>query len=318
MNMAISETHKQWLTNTFGPEVRFDEPMSRHTSLRVGGPADVYVAPKVKSNLMLLVRWLRENSLPYFIVGSGTNLLVLDSGIRGVVISMKHCLKDIQHTVLDRKNVLVTAGAAARLNALCQYATGNGFKGMNFALGIPGSVGGAIVMNAGTGHGNMADVITAVMTFSPGGEPVRIEKHALQFRYRRLDWKERSEITGMQTPIILEGEFRLAVADRHAIEKEASALMRKRAAMQPLRQRSAGCFFKNPTKGKSAGELIDLAGLKGKRIGDAQVSTTHANFIVNRNNASAADILALKDLIQKAVLRSFNITLEPEVKIVGT
>ena len=316
--MQLNKTHMKWLTETFGPDVRFDEPKSRHTSLRVGGPADVYVAPKEKSDLVALVRWLQENALPYFIVGNGTNLLVLDNGIRGVVISMKHCLKDIQHTVIDRENVLVTAGAAARLNTVCKYATGNRFKGLNFALGIPGSVGGAIVMNAGTGHGNMADVITAVVILSPVGEPVRVEKHALQFRYRALDWIEGPETPGIQTPIILEGEFRLSVADRHAIEKEASAIMQKRIAMQPLHQRSAGCFFKNPAKGKSAGELIDLAGLKGKQIGDAQVSTTHANFIINKDKASAADILALKELIQEAVLTSFNITLEPEVKIVGT
>ncbi len=316
--MQLNKTHKKWLTETFGPDVRFQEPMSRHTSLGVGGPADVYVAPKEKSGLGVLVRWLQENSLSYFIIGNGTNLLVLDNGIQGIVISMKHCLKDIQHTVLDRKSILVTAGAAARLNSLCKYATGNSFSGMNFALGIPGSVGGAMIMNAGTGQGNMADVITAVVVLSSGGEPVRIEKHALQFRYRGLDLKERPEVAGMQSPILLEGEFRLSAGDKHAIEKEARAIMQKRAAMQPLHQRSAGCFFKNPSKEKSAGELIDMAGLKGKRIGDAQVSDTHANFIINKNNASATDILALKDLIQKAVLRSFNITLEPEVKIVGT
>jgi UDP-N-acetylmuramate dehydrogenase len=276
------------------------------------------VAPKEKSGLVALVQWLQENSLPYFIIGNGTNLLVLDKGIRGIVISMKHCLKDIQHTIMDRKSALVTAGAAARLNSLCKYATGNSFNGMNFALGIPGSVGGAIIMNAGTGHGTMANVITAVVVLSPGGEAVRIEKYALRFRYRGLDLKDRPEVAGMQTPIILEGEFRLSAGNKHAIEKEASAIMQKRAGMQPLHQRSAGCFFKNPNKGKSAGELIDLAGLKGKRIGDAQVSTLHANFIINNNNATAADILTLKDLIQKTVLRSFNITLEPEVKIVGT
>ena len=225
--MLIDQTHKQWLTKTFGPDVRFNEPMSRHTSLRVGGPADVFVAPQKRSGLVMLVRWLLENRLPYFIVGNGTNLLVLDNGIRGIVISMKHCLKDIRHTVLDRKNVLVTAGAAAWLNTLCTYASGNGFKGMNFALGIPGSVGGAIVMNAGTDHGNMADVITAVVTLSPAGDPLRIEKQALQFRYRGLDWKECPEVPGMQPPIILEGEFRLTVADKHAIEKEARAIMKK-------------------------------------------------------------------------------------------
>lgn len=316
--MQINKAHKQWLTETFGPSVRYREPMSRHTSLRVGGPADVYVAPQKKSDLVLLVRWANENSLPYFIIGNGTNLLVLDKGIRGIVISMKHCLKDIQHTALNKKNVVVTSGAAARLSTLCKYANGNRLRGMNFALGIPGSVGGAIVMNAGTGHGSMADVITAVVLLSPGGESVKIEKHALRFRYRGLDWKESPAVSGMQNPIILEGEFRLSVAHKLEIEKEANAILEKRSAMQPLHQRSAGCFFKNPATGKSAGELIDLAGLKGKQIGDAQVSTMHANFIINKDRATAADILQLKELIQKTVLASFNVTLEPEVKIVGT
>ena len=135
------------------------------------GPGGCVCRTQEKSDLVVLVRWLQENSLPYFIVGNGTNLLVLDNGIRGIVISMKHCLKDIRHTVPDRENVLVTAGAAARLNTLCKYASANRFKGMNFALGIPGSVGGAIVMNAGTGHGNMADVITAVVVLSPAVNP---------------------------------------------------------------------------------------------------------------------------------------------------
>jgi UDP-N-acetylmuramate dehydrogenase len=316
--MQLNETHKQWLTETFGSQVRFQEPMSRHTSLRVGGPAEAYVTPLEKSDLLMLARWLQKNRLPYFIIGNGTNLLVRDNGIQGVVISMKHCLQDIQHTVLDKDNVVVTSGAAARLNALCKYAIDNGFKGMNFALGIPGSVGGAIVMNAGTDHGSMADVIGAVRILTIDGEPAKIEKQALCFRYRGLDWLESSAMTGMRPPIILEGEFLLSLGDGHAIEKEARSILQKRSALQPLHQKSAGCFFKNPATGKSAGELIDMAGLKGKRIGDAQVSTTHANFIVNKNRASAANILELKALIQETVFTSFNVTLEPEVKIVGT
>ena len=316
--MLINKTHKQWLTETFGANVRFEEPMSRHTSLRVGGPADVYVTPQEQSDLVLLVRWIQENTLPCFIIGNGSNLLVRDKGMRGIVISMKHCLQDIQHTELNKKTVTVTSGAAAGLNTLCKYATGNGFKGMNFALGIPGSVGGAIVMNAGTSHGSMADVTTAVSILCPDGEPVRIEKHALRFRYRELDWKEIPGVSGMKNPIILEGEFLLSVADKHEIEKEAKAILQKRSAIQPLHQKSAGCFFKNPATGKSAGELIDMAGLKGKQIGDAQVSTIHANFIINKNRATAADFLELKELIQETVLTTFNVTLEPEVKIVGT
>ena len=316
--MTINQTHEQWLTKTFGPNVRFQEPMSRHTSLGVGGPADVFVAPQDKAGLVVLVRWLQENNLPYFIIGKGTNLLVLDRGIRKIVISMKDCLRDINHTILDKETVLVTSGATVWLNTLCKYASVKGFKGMNFALGIPGKVGGAMVMNAGTGQGSMAEVVTAVMVLSPDGHPVRIEKNDLQFRYRRLDLDKQPDSSRLQTPIILEGEFRLSVADRQEIEMESHTILQKRNKTQPVSQRSAGCFFKNPATGKSAGELIDLAGLKGKQIGDAQVSTTHANFIINKDRASAADILELKELIQETVLSAFNITLEPEVKIVGS
>jgi len=316
--MGISETHKQWLTKTFGPNVRFQEPMSRHTSLGVGGPADVFVAPQDKEELVALVRWLLDNNLPYFIIGKGTNLLVLDRGIREIVISMKDCQKDIHHTIQDKENVLVTSGAAAWLNTLCKYASAKGFKGMNFALGIPGTVGGAMVMNAGTGHGSMADVVTAVVVLSPAGHPVRIEKDGLQFRYRGLELNKQPDNSRSQTPIILEGEFRLSVSDRQEIEMESHAILQKRKNTQPLSQKSAGCFFKNPATGKSAGELIDLAGLKGKQVGDAQVSTTHANFIINKDRASATNILELKELIQETVLNAFNITLEPEVKIVGS
>ena len=314
---GLNEIQRQWLTATFGPDARFDEPMSRHTSLRVGGPADAYVGPREKTGLVSLVRWLRENRLPYFIIGGGTNLLVLDSGIRGIVISLKHCLRRIRHQVPDGENVTLTADAAVRLNELCRYASAHGFRGMNFALGIPGTVGGAIVMNAGTGNGSMADVLTAVAVLSSGGEPVRVAKEGLRFRYRKLDWQASPGASGMQDPVVLEGEFRLSVSDKQDLETEADAILRQRSATQPLHQRSAGCFFKNPATGKSAGELIDMAGLKGKRIGGAQVSGTHANFIINKDRATAADILELKDLIQAAVLKSFNIMLEPEVEIVG-
>ena len=159
--MLVNNAHKQWLTATFGSNVRFDEPMSRHTSLRVGGPADAYVAPQKKADLVVLVRWLQENRLPCFILGNGSNLLVLDKGIRELVISMKHCLNDIQHTIPDKEKVLVTSGAGVRLHRLCSYASGNRFKGMNFALGIPGTVGGAIVMNAGTGLATAMAKMTA-------------------------------------------------------------------------------------------------------------------------------------------------------------
>ena len=217
--------------------------MSRHTSLRVGGPADVYVAPKDKAALVVLVRWIQENRLPYFIIGNGTNLLVLDKGIRGIVISMKHCLNDIQHTVLDKENVVVTCGAAVWLNRLCNYASGNRFKGMNFALGIPGTVGGALVMNAGTGLGSMADVVTAVVVLSHDGEPVRIEKNGLRFRYRGLDWEAGPGVPDARNPIILEGEFRLSVAGKQGIQNEAAAIIAKKKRNATPASMERGVFF---------------------------------------------------------------------------
>jgi UDP-N-acetylmuramate dehydrogenase len=316
--MPIDQTQTDWLTKTFGTHVHFEEPMSRHTSLGVGGPADVYVAPPDRRGLTQLMRWLQENSLPYFIIGNGTNLLVLDQGIRGIVISMKHCLNDIHHTALDRQTVRITSGSGVWLNKLCKYASGHGFKGVNFALGIPASVGGAIVMNAGTDQGSMADIVTAVVILSPHGESRRIKRDDLVFRYRGLEWKGIPDLSGTSNPVIAEAEFRLSIGDKGDIQNQARAILQKRSTTQPLHQKSAGCFFKNPATGKSAGELIDLAGLKGKQIGDAQVSNRHANFIINKNRARAADILALKTLIQEAVLKSFNIHLETEVKIVGT
>jgi len=316
--MLLTESHKQWLTDRFGPHVRFQEPMARHTYLRIGGPADAYVAPREQNDLAALHRWVQQNKLPCFTIGNGTNLLVLDSGIRGVVASLKHCQKEIRHTVNEQGVVIVTTGAATRLGTLCNYAIRNGFKGMNFALGIPGTVGGAVIMNAGTDRGSMADVIAALVILSPDGKDLKCSKKDLSFRYRGMDWSPRLHKPGKPSPIILTGEIHLSRGDRNELQADADRVMKTRGTTQPLHHWSAGSFFKNPPVGKTAGELIDLAGLKGKQVGDAQVSNRHANFIINRGAATAADILKLMRLIQSTVSASFNIMLEPEVQIVGT
>lgn len=315
--MTLKKHHRDWLESVFASDAKFEEPMSRHTSLHVGGPAEAHVSPRNQSDLVTLVKWLKENNLPFLVVGSGTNLLVLDGGVRGVVISIKQCLNDIHHQNPEQNRVRVSAGASVRLSALCKYAGTNGFQGLNFALGIPGTVGGAIFMNAGTHHGCMADIVSSVAVLMPHGEIKTFEHTTLSFRYRGLDWPP-AVSNDNQPGIIIEGCFNLAVTSKKTVLAEANEILKKRSATQPLHRWSAGCIFKNPPEGKTAGQLIDLAGLKGKRIGDAQVSNTHANFIINRGQASAADILKLKSDIQNTVFSSFKVRLETEVQIVGT
>jgi UDP-N-acetylmuramate dehydrogenase len=316
--MPLNSDEKEGLQAMLGSNLRFDEPMSKHTYLRVGGPADAWAAPQESHQLIELIQWLDRQALPCFVMGSGSNLLVKDGGIRGVVISLEKCLCKIQYQAVDHDRVVVIAQAGAKLYSLCRYAAQNGFEGLNFALGIPGSVGGGIIMNAGTHMGSMQDVVKSVSVLSSAGRKKRIDRKDLLFSYRALHWHSRVSRTIGDTPIIWEGEFDLQISNREKIQTEADTILKKRRSQQPLQQLSAGCFFKNPADGKTAGELIDTAGLKGKRIGDAEISTTHANFIINRGRATAADIMALKDLIQETIYQLFDIYLETEVKIVGT
>lgn len=310
--------------------VKFNEPMSRHTSLRVGGPADAYVEPETVEELSMLVNWLWQNSLEYIIIGEGTNLLVRDNGIRGTVIVLTKCLNEIAHTRRVKDGgIIVKAMAGTRMRSLCSFAINHGLEGMNMALGIPGTVGGGIMMNAGTVHGSMENVLDSINVLMPTGQIKRIGKQDLKFHYRKLDitqlpsadcsFETDSQKPGTMTcqPIILDGCFCLDPSDPRKIKKEAEQILNTRKRSQPKGLPSAGCFFKNPGSGETAGQLIDKAGLKGKSIGGAQVSEKHANFIINRGRASASDIISLMELIQETVSGIFNVDLEPEIKIVG-
>jgi UDP-N-acetylmuramate dehydrogenase len=316
--MSLDSDSIKWLERRFKHNVKFGEPMTRHTSLRVGGPAEAFVTPENVEDLKTLVKWSWDKRLYYLIIGKGTNLLVKDNGIHGIAIALTKCLKKIDQTDTDSGIVVVTAMAGISLKTLCSYALKQGLEGMNFALGIPGTVGGGIIMNAGTSHGSMENVLESITVLLPTGDTRRIKKEALDFDYRKLSW--RSELTnghGDQT-VILDGRFRLCPSDPEALKKTAREIIRTRKQRQPIGWPSAGCFFKNPASGKTAGQLIEMAGLKKKSIGGAQISSKHANFFINRHNASAADFLALMDLAEKVVLEKFNIHLEREVRIVGT
>jgi UDP-N-acetylmuramate dehydrogenase len=311
---GIDEDAKKWLQTLLEDSVYFNEPMSRHTSFHVGGPADVFAIPKNFGVLKELIQGLRQRNLKFLIIGFGTNLLVKDAGFRGVIIVLKKAFNQIS---VNSGEGTVDAMAGAPLSRLCRIALKNGLSGINFALGIPGTVGGGIVTNAGTWLGNMGDVLKKVKVLQPDSEIKTMTREKLRFSYRQLLWENNSACMKASFPIILLGSFALIPDDPEKIRKEAREIVIWRNERQPSRLPSAGCFFKNPALENTAGQLIDFAGLKGKSFGGAEISAKHGNFIINRKNASASDILTLMKMIQETIMKKFNIILEPEVRIIG-
>jgi UDP-N-acetylmuramate dehydrogenase len=315
--MVLTAQSKKWISDRFGKAAVFDEPMSRHTWFGIGGTADALVRPETRKDLGDLVQWCEKSRIPYFVMGSGSNLLVRDGGIRGVVIAVDGCLKKIRKNGERGNDIIVCAESGVTLQRLWKYALDNGMGGLNFALGIPGTVGGGIMMNAGTGLGDMASVIISITVLWPWGETEKLPGDRLDFSYRRLKVAKKHREGSASPMVLLDGDFKLHIADKEKLRMEADMLLKKRRETQPLEARSSGCFFKNPDSGPPAGLLIDQAGLKGKRINDACVSDRHANFILNQGNASATDVIRLMEHIQKIVSKKYDILLEPEVKIVG-
>lgn len=298
----MDETIKNELT-ALVRNIEFDVPMRTRTSFRVGGPADAVAAPGDAGELKSIIRYTREKGLPCFILGRGTNLLVLDGGIRGVVVDLKgfNALEVISEGI-------IYAGAGVSLPKLVYFAMDNSMTGLEFASGIPGSVGGAIVMNAGALEGEMKDVVKSVTVMSEAGEISELTREELPFSYRNLSLPKGT--------VALGAHFKLKGGDKEAIKERIHSILNARKTKQPLDSPNAGCIFKNPQQ-NHAGRLIDEAGLKGLQFGGAKVSELHANFIVNSGNATARDILSLLDDVKEKVFEKKGITLEPEIKIVG-
>jgi UDP-N-acetylmuramate dehydrogenase len=306
----MREEHKKWLKDNFGPLVAFDEPMFKYTTFKIGGPATI-VTIKTDQQLQHLVKWARENGQPFMILGAGSNLLVRDGGVRGFLIKLANGFASIDDEKEASQNepVKVTAGAGNLVRELGRYALKRGLAGLNFTLGIPGTVGGALCMNAGAWGSCMADTTCAVTILDSNGNIVHRSKKELSFSYRRLKLEEGD--------VVLRGEFSLQRGDRDTLRKEAAQMQKKRMVRQPLAESSAGSVFRNPSGGMSAGELIEKAGLKGLRCGDAEISKKHANFIVNKGHAKASEVISLIERVQKRVLHQFGVELETEVIIVG-
>lgn len=284
-------------------EVRVDEPMSRHTSWRVGGPADWYVTPVDRADLEAAVRYAYRHGVPVVVLGHGTNVLVRDEGIRGMVVATQRAL---DYVVIE--DTAVRAGAGTSLPTLARRVAARGLSGLEFGVGIPGTLGGALVMNAGAGEGEMSRVVRWVEVLEPDGV-ARLEPDALAYGYRR------SSLQGRRAAI-LEAGLELRRDDPGAIAARMQKHLDHRARTQPIGTANAGSVFKNPP-GDYAGRLLEAAGAKGLAVGDAHVSMEHANFIVNRGTATASDVLALIDLLRERVEQRFGVRLELEVEVLG-
>ncbi|RJP43009.1 MAG: UDP-N-acetylmuramate dehydrogenase [Desulfobacteraceae bacterium] len=317
MTAEIATHIRQELTRRFGDRVRFDEPMAAHTTFKVGGPADLFVMPANEEEIGYLLCMARQWGLEHVVIGGGANILVRDRGIRGMVIALADHFTGISMVDEDPGGIRMTALAGTRLHACCRYAMDHGLAGLNFALGIPGSVGGAILMNAGASGSSMANVIRGIRIMTADTEVVAVGLNDLSWSYRELSVCFLSKALAMDEFLILSGIFELGPAKPEIIKAEAGEIMQYRRSTQPWDRPSAGCFFKNPLGAQSAGKLIEAAGLKGAVSGGAAVSEKHANFIVNRGNASAADIIRLSERIQETIYHDFGVALIPEVRIMG-
>ncbi len=281
-----------------------NEPMARHTTFRIGGNADIFVLPSSKEELAQLLKFAKKNAIPVTILGNGSNILVLDGGIRGMVISFGKPFSGI-----EKDGVLIKVGAGATLGAVSLFAASHSLSGLEFAVGIPGSIGGAVFMNAGAYDGEMSQVVHTVTAITFDGEIVRYKQNEMNFGYRNSIFQENKQI-------ICEIELELTEGNPSSIQEKMTDYTRRRMEKQPLDKPSAGSTFKRPP-GLFAGTLIDETGLKGFSVGDAQVSEKHAGFVVNLGNATASDVLKVISEVKERVKARTGVQLEPEVRIIG-
>jgi len=308
---AALNSHAKDLSRVWQGKILWNSPMAQFSSLKVGGPAEAVISAANTGDLKELVKWLTENDIAWWVVGRGSNILVPDTGLAGVVIFLEGEFSSIEKIAAAdtaAQEVLLRAGGGCPLAKLVSFCTAEGLSGLEFAIGIPGSIGGAIVMNAGAWGHEIASIVDSVSLMDNRGT-VRSEKaENLGFSYRK--WAISSET------ILLSATFRLAKGHQDDIKEACRKYQELRRKNQPITEPSAGSFFKNPPA-DSAGRLIEEAGLKGFSIGGAKISEKHANFIVNTGSASATDILNVMHLVQQQVYKRFGIRLEPEVHILG-
>jgi UDP-N-acetylmuramate dehydrogenase len=288
-----------------GCTVEKEAPMSAYTSFKIGGPAELYVtAPTGKTAQQVLCR-CREQKIPTLFLGNGSNILVSDEGIRGVVLRMDG--RDAHPDLPEEGQIVCPAGVS--LKRLCLFARDNALTGLEFAYGIPGTVGGAVYMNAGAYGGQMADVLVSAEVITPSGEWQSVSAENMKLGYR-------NSALMINMDVVVSASFRLHPDSPEAISRRMDDFMQRRKNKQPLEYPSAGSFFKRP-EGHFAGALIEQSGLKGFTVGGAQVSEKHAGFVINRGGATCADVHRLAEAVQERVWTNYGVRLEPEVRYIG-
>lgn len=284
--------------------VREEEYLRHHTTFKIGGPADLFVEPTTMAELSFALRTIHEFDVPVTIIGCGSNILVKDGGIRGAVVSVRHMTQ-----IMDCNDNTLCIGSGYMLKDASEFAWENGLTGLEFAIGIPGTLGGAVFMNAGAYDGEMSHVVTAVRAVDFQGNIKEYDASHLDFGYRHSVFHDNHEVIG-------EVIMTLKPGDKNVIKARMDELTEKRESKQPLEFASAGSTFKRPP-GYFAGTLIEQTGLKGLSVGDAQVSHKHAGFVINTGSASAKDVLDLIAEVQRRVYDQHGVHLEPEVRMIG-
>lgn len=291
------------IENLGNENVKINEPMKNHTSFKIGGPVDILVTPETYEQVQYVIKHSKDNKIPYFIMGNGSNLLVRDGGIRGLVI--KFC--KLNKIRVEENRIIAQSGVL--LSKVSNVAARNNLEGFEFASGIPGSIGGALTMNAGAYNGEVSQVVEGALVLGKYGEILNLSKEELELGYRASSILKNGYV-------VLEAVLKLKVGDSKSIYNRIKELTEKRKTKQPLEYPSAGSTFKRP-QGYFAAKLIEESGLKGANVGDAEVSEKHSGFIINKGNASAKDILNLINIVQNTVKDKFDVELYTEVLIIG-
>ena len=304
--MSIDNSFKSAFSSALRDRVQFDAPLAPLVAYRVGGPADVLALPETEADLLHLSALSKKFQLPVTIIGEGTNLLIKDEGIRGITLSLKNAFKKIEW--LDKNNHLVHCGGGVLKSDLLNWSIAQGRSGLEFSSGVPGTIGGGIFMNAGTKYGCYGDILKELRLFD-------FKEGFQQFKTLPTDFHYRHQNV-VKENLVIWTVFSLPEGNSETIQTEVNRIIAERAEKQPLDYPSCGSTFKNP-EGLSAGRLIEKTGLKGTRVGGAEISDKHANFILNKGNATAKDILTLIELIQNRVWEQFSVKLEPEVRVLG-
>lgn len=291
------------LEKLFGSRIKWDEPLSKHTTFGIGGAVDALVEVSRLAEMQSLAKLVMDWQLPLLIIGRGSNMLVSDGGFRGLALKLTSDFNKVEF-MKDR----VIAGAGVALPRLAKLAAQRGLSGLEFSFGIPGSVGGGLIMNAGAFGSSLSEVVAEIDLVAKSGEVKKISKAEANFGYRKSGLREYF--------CVISGIFQLQRLDLSYVKSKMMKFYAEKMAHQPLKEENAGCIFKNPPQ-NSAGKLIDESGLKGARVGNAQVSETHANFILNLGKAKAKDVLSLIDKVRAEVRSKKGIELELEIELVG-